>query len=74
MGGGAARRLMGLLDDAWMTNRKHSFRSRIRNGRSHPHGIGLPTAWTIVQGQRDEDQELGKNLDWTDEVRESASI
>ena len=39
-----------------------------------PMEIGLPTARTIVQGQRDEDQELGKNLDWTDEVRESASI
>ena len=29
---------------------------------------------TVVQGHRDEDQELGKNLDWADEVRESASI
>ncbi|KAL6342012.1 hypothetical protein AAG906_038258 [Vitis piasezkii] len=32
---------MGLPNDAWMINRKHSFRSRIRNGRSHPHGNRL---------------------------------
>ena len=36
--------------------------------------IGLPMARTAIQGHRDEDHELGMNLDWTDEVRESASI
>ena len=39
-----------------------------------PTKIGLPMTRTVVQGHRDEDQELGKNLDWADEVRESASI
>ena len=38
VGGGATWRLMGLSDDTRTTNRKHSFRPRIRNGRSHPHG------------------------------------
>ena len=38
VGGGAARHLVGLPDHARTTNRKHSFRSRIRNRRIHPHG------------------------------------
>lgn len=37
MGGGVARRLVGLPKDAWMTDRKHSFRSSIRDGSSYPH-------------------------------------
>ncbi|RVW12229.1 hypothetical protein CK203_084299 [Vitis vinifera] len=74
VGGGTVRRLVGLPDNAQTTNRKHSFHTRIWNGRSHPQKIGLPMTRTVVQGHRDEDQELGKNLDWADEVRESASI
>ena len=38
-----------------------------------PTEIGLPTARIVMQGQRDEDQERRRNLDWADEVRESAS-
>ena len=36
--------------------------------------IGMPTARTAVQGQRDESQKLRRHLDWANEVRESASI
>ncbi|KAL6315377.1 hypothetical protein AAG906_000487 [Vitis piasezkii] len=39
-----------------------------------PKEIGLPTIQTAVRGQNDESIELGKNLDWADEVRENASI
>ncbi|RVX22899.1 hypothetical protein CK203_008144 [Vitis vinifera] len=59
MGAGTARRLMGLSDHAWVTHRKHSVRSCIWHGCSHPH---------------ENRKELGKNLDWVDEVRENASI
>ena len=34
----------------------------------------MPTARTVVQGQRDEGQELERHLDWADEVRESTAI
>ena len=74
MGGGAARRLVGLPNDARMTNRNTHFALAYRIDAIIPTEIGLPTTWTAVQGQRDEDQELGRNLDWADEVRESASI
>ena len=39
-----------------------------------PTEIGLPTIRTVIRGQNDESMELGKNLDWADEVRENASI
>ncbi|RVX06105.1 hypothetical protein CK203_018633 [Vitis vinifera] len=39
-----------------------------------PTEIGLPTIRTDAAKQRDADTELGRNLDWADEVRESASI
>lgn len=39
-----------------------------------PTKIGMLTARTVMQGQRSEQQELTKHLDWTDEIRESASI
>lgn len=39
-----------------------------------PTKIGMPMSRIAMQGQRDEDQELDKYLDWVDEVRESASI
>ena len=39
-----------------------------------PMEIGMPTTQTAMQGQKDENQELGKHLDWEDEVRENASI
>nr|CAN74249.1 hypothetical protein VITISV_035574 [Vitis vinifera] len=36
--------------------------------------IGLPTIRTEAGSQDDANAELGRNLDWTDEVRETASI
>ena len=39
-----------------------------------PTEIGVPTIRTVVRGQSNESTELGKNLDWTDEVRENAFI
>lgn len=39
-----------------------------------PTEIGMPTARTAVQDQRNEDLELAKHLDWADEIRENASI
>ena len=39
-----------------------------------PIEIGLPTIRTDARGQSDESTELGRNLDWVDEVRENASI
>ena len=74
VGGGAVRRLVGLPNDARMTNRNTHFALAYRIDAIIPTEIGLPTTWTAVQGQRDEDQELGRNLDWAYEVRESASI
>ena len=37
MGGGATRRPIGLSNHTRTTNRKYSFRPRIRNGRSHSY-------------------------------------
>ncbi|KAL6343061.1 hypothetical protein AAG906_017873 [Vitis piasezkii] len=39
-----------------------------------PTEIGLPTIRTDAAKQSDASMELGRNLDWADEVRESASI
>ena len=39
-----------------------------------PTEIRLPTIRTEAAKQDDADAELGRNLDWADEVRESASI
>ena len=39
-----------------------------------PTEIGLPTIWTEAAKQDDASTELGRNLDWADEVRESAAI
>ncbi|RVW31684.1 hypothetical protein CK203_103249 [Vitis vinifera] len=39
-----------------------------------PTEVGMPTARTAVQGQRNEDDELAKYLDRVDEAREAASI
>ncbi|RVW17965.1 hypothetical protein CK203_115310 [Vitis vinifera] len=74
MGRGATRRPMGLPNYTRTANRKYSFRSRIWNGCSHSYEIGLPTIRTDAAKQSDANMELGRNLDWTDEVRESAAI
>ena len=39
-----------------------------------PTEVGMPIARTIVQGQRNEDDELARHLDWANEAREAASI
>ncbi|RVX15376.1 Transposon Ty3-I Gag-Pol polyprotein [Vitis vinifera] len=39
-----------------------------------PTEIGLPTIRTEAERQDDANAELGRNLDWADEVRETASI
>ena len=39
-----------------------------------PTEIGLPTTRTEVGQQDDANEELGKNLDWANEIRETASI
>ncbi|RVW21927.1 hypothetical protein CK203_101100 [Vitis vinifera] len=39
-----------------------------------PTEIGLPTIRTEAERQDDANAELGRNLDWVDEVRETASI
>ena len=39
-----------------------------------PKEIGLPTIRTVIRGQNDESMELGKNLDWPNDVRENVSI
>lgn len=39
-----------------------------------PTEIGLPTIRTDATKQNDANTELGRNLDWADEVRESAAI
>ena len=39
-----------------------------------PTEIGLPTIRTDAAKQSDANMELGRNLDWTDEVRESVAI
>ena len=39
-----------------------------------PIEIGLPTIRTDAAKENDANAELGRNLDWTDEVRESAAI
>ena len=39
-----------------------------------PTEVGTPTARTAIQGQRNEDDELAKHLDWANEAREATSI
>ena len=65
------RRPVGLSNNTWMTNWKHSLRSCLRDGRSYPN---MPTTWIVVQDQMDKCQELERHLDWADEVRGSATI
>ena len=39
-----------------------------------PTKIGMPTAKMTVQGQRNENQELERHLDWVDKTRRNAAI
>ncbi|RVW26184.1 hypothetical protein CK203_107515 [Vitis vinifera] len=74
VGGGATRRPMGLSNHTRTTNRKYSFALTYGMDAVIPTEIGLPTIRTDAAKQKDANTELGRNLDWADEVRESASI
>ena len=37
-----------------------------------PTEVGMPTAQIAIQGQRNEDDELARHLDWVDEARKAA--
>ncbi|RVW65994.1 hypothetical protein CK203_007470 [Vitis vinifera] len=74
VGGGTTRRPVGLSDHTRTTNRKYSFCLTYGMDAVIPTEIGLPTIRTDAAKQKDADTELGRNLDWADEVRESASI
>ncbi|RVW60572.1 hypothetical protein CK203_064959 [Vitis vinifera] len=39
-----------------------------------PTEIGMSTAKTFVQGQKNENHELERHLDWVDETRKNATI
>ena len=39
-----------------------------------PIEIGMPTAKTVVQSQRDNDEEIEIFLDWVDEIRGNVAI
>ncbi|RVW67544.1 hypothetical protein CK203_062360 [Vitis vinifera] len=74
VGGGATRRPMGLSNHTRTTNRKYPFALTYGMDAVIPTEIGLPTIRTDAAKQKDANTELGRNLDWADEVRESASI
>ncbi|RVW62194.1 hypothetical protein CK203_064421 [Vitis vinifera] len=74
MGGGATRRPMGLSNHTWTANRKHSLRLAYGMNAVIPTEIGLPTIRTETTKKDDANAELGRNLDWADEVRESTAI
>ena len=38
-----------------------------------PTEIGLPTAKTVMQGQRDDGEKLIRQLDWANEIRENTA-
>ena len=39
-----------------------------------PTEIGMPTAKTVMRGQRDDNEELIRQLDWADKIRGNATI
>lgn len=39
-----------------------------------PTEIGLPTAWTTIRGQREENQEFERYIDWSNEARRDVAI
>ncbi|RVW76675.1 hypothetical protein CK203_047545 [Vitis vinifera] len=51
-----------------------ALKKRLEQAKVIPTEIGLPTIRTDAAKQSDANMELGRNLDWTDEVRESAAI
>ncbi|RVW26627.1 hypothetical protein CK203_099263 [Vitis vinifera] len=74
VGGRVTQHPMGLSNHTRTTNRKHSLRLAYGMDAVIPTEIGLPTIRTEAAKQDDASVELGRNLDWADEVRESAAI
>ncbi|RVW20501.1 hypothetical protein CK203_106594 [Vitis vinifera] len=65
---------MGLLDHTQKADREYPFALAYGTDAVIPIEVGMPTARTAVQGQRNEYDELARHLDWADEAREAASI
>lgn len=74
MGGGIARRLVGLRTTPGRPTGSTPFALAYGMDAVIPTKIGMSTARTAVQDKRNEDMELAKHLDWADEIRESESI
>ncbi|KAL6315733.1 hypothetical protein AAG906_006595 [Vitis piasezkii] len=73
VGGRVTWRPVGLSNHTRTTNRNTPFASHT-TWTVIPTEIGLPTIRTEAAKQDDANTELGRNLDWADEVRETASI
>ncbi|RVX16977.1 hypothetical protein CK203_003422 [Vitis vinifera] len=58
----------GLSNHTRTSDGKHTLRPRIRYGRNHSYRNKLPTIRTEAGKQDDTNAELGRNLDWADEV------
>lgn len=65
---------MGLPNDTQTTNRDYSICPLHWIHAIILTEIGMPSARTVVQGQRNENQELERHLDSVDEARENAAI
>lgn len=74
MGGRTTRRLVGLLDTPGRPTGSTPFALAYGMDAMIPTKIGVPTARPTVQGQRDEEGELSRHLDWAYEIREAASV
>ncbi|RVW25566.1 hypothetical protein CK203_111027 [Vitis vinifera] len=74
VGGGATRRPVGLSNHTRTPTGNTPFALTYGMDAVIPTEIGLPTIRTDAAKQKDANTELGRNLDWADEVRESASI
>ncbi|RVW22227.1 hypothetical protein CK203_104040 [Vitis vinifera] len=74
VGGGTTRRPVGLSTTPGRPTGNTPFALTYGMDAVIPTEIGLPTIRTDAAKQKDADTELGRNLDWADEVRESASI
>ena len=74
MGGGIAQCLIGYQTTPRRPTGNTPFDLAYGMDAVIPTEIGLPTTQTTIWGQKDENLELERNLDWGDEVRENASI
>ncbi|RVW15697.1 hypothetical protein CK203_075289 [Vitis vinifera] len=74
MGGRVTRHPVGLSNHTRAANRNTPFALTYGMDAVIPTEIGLPTIRTEAAKQDDANAKLGRNLDWADEVRESAAI